>query len=316
MGILLSEISLQRGSFQLTVRIPFLISSVDSTETDEIAAISTGGGISDINPKIGELKVLSTGKTSLNLQARVNFTNPTEYTAHVPYFNIHILNNGSIIGDATARNIDVIRGNNTDILVEATWDPTRFGGEKAQQIARELLSQYVSGFNTTLTFKTHRDSVPQQPKLGKALSKFEVELPTPKLSAPGTGGEKDGDNKPHFIDDATFYLLSSTASFTLISPLQYSTIYIESIDATAFYNHTDPVGKINYDLPFKVPPGFSQSPRLPVDWSIDSVGYEELQKALGGTLKLDAEGTVGIRLGQWSDTIWYKGSGIGAHVRF
>jgi len=120
----------------------------------------------------------------------------------------------------------------------------------------------------------------------------------------------------HFIDDATFHLFSSTAQFTLLSPLRYSTLYIENINATAFYNHTEPVGYILYDLPFKVTPGASQSPKLPVKWSLDSVGYEKLKDALGGTLKCDAVGTVGVRLGQWSETVWYAGSGIGANIRF
>ncbi|KAE9377752.1 hypothetical protein N431DRAFT_398774 [Stipitochalara longipes BDJ] len=284
-----------------------------------VKPISPGGGFSNLKPRIGELKVLSTSKTSINLQAHVNFTNPTEYTAHIPFVNIHILNNGSIIGDATLQNVDVIQGNNTDILVQATWDPTTFGGEEGAKIGRELLSQYISGFNTTLTFQTHEGSIPNQPGLGKALSKFAIEIPAPKLSGPSTGDDgqddDDGDSKPHFITNAVFHLFSSTAVFTLLSPLQYSTIYIDNINATAFYNHTEPVGHIDYDLPFKVPPGLSQSPKLPVDWSIDSIGYEKLQKAIGGELKLDAQGTVVVRLGQWSEEVWYVGSGIGASVR-
>jgi hypothetical protein len=271
-------------------------------------------------PKVGELRVLSSTKTALNLEALVNFTNPTEYTAHVPLLSIHILSNGSVIGEGTVKNISVTTGNNTNVRVQATWDPTTLGGKKGARIGRELLSQYISGFNTTLTFRTHKDSILNHPEIGNALSKFPITIPTPRLSAPSTGdgdddGE-DGDHKPHFIDDATFHLFSSTATFTLISPLQYSTIYIEHINATAFYNHTESVGQILYDLPFKVPPGSSQSPKLPVDWSLDSVGYDALRKALGGTLKLDAKGVVSVRLGQWTETIWYAGSGIGASVRF
>jgi len=209
----------------------------------------------------------------------------------------------------------VSTGNNTNILVEATWNPRGFGGDKAAKVGRELLSQYISGFNTTLTFRAHEHSFAHQPKLGKGLSNFPIEIPTPRISTPPTDDNEDEDGRPHFIDDATFHVFSSTAQFTLISPLQYSTIYIEDINATAFYNHTEPVGHINYDLPFKVPPGSSVSPKLPVDWSFDSVGYEALKNAIGGTLKLDAIGTVVIRLGQWSETVWYAGSGIGASVR-
>lgn len=267
----------------------------------------------DLNLAVGELKVQSTGKTALNLEARLNFTNPTEYAAVVPYFNIHILNNGSIIGDATVRNVNVVPGNNTNILVEATWDPPKFGGKKAAHIGREFLSQYISGFNTTLTFQMHERSIPFQPALGKALSKYTITLPTPRLSTPGGNNDED-ENKPHFLDDATFHLLSSTAQFTLLSPLRQNTIYIETINATAFYNHTEAVGRIEYDLPFIVPPGISQSPKLPVDWSVGSVGYESLKKALGGTLKLDAKGTIGVRLGEWREEVWYIGSGIGATV--
>lgn len=70
-----------------------------------------------------------------------------------------------------------------------------------------------------------------------------------------------------------------------------------------------------YDLPFKVPPGASTTPRLPVDWTIDGVGFEAVKKALGGTLKLDAMAYVGIRVGKWEDRIWFRGRGLGARVR-
>jgi hypothetical protein len=279
------------------------------------------GVLSNLKPHVGDLKIYDTGKTSISFQAKVNFTNPTEYTAQVPYANVHILNNGSILGHATVKDTNIMRGNNSNVLVEALWDPYTLGGKKAKVIGRNLLSQYISGWNTTITFVTHRDSIPSQPEIGEALSKFKIEIPTPRLSTPrdgdGNGGDGDDDNTgPHFIRDATFHLFSSTATFTLVSPLEHSDIYIENVNATAYYNHTEPVGMILYDLPFKVPPGISQTPKLPVDWSLDSVGYEKLRKALGGELKLDAKGTVKIRLGNFREEVWYIGQGIGAKVTF
>ena len=59
----------------------------------------------------------------------------------------------------------------------------------------------------------------------------------------------------------------------------------------------------------------STTPHLPVDWTLDGVGFEAVKKALGGDLKLDAEAVIGIRVGLWQEKIWFKGKGVGAKVR-
>jgi len=110
------------------------------------------------------------------------------------------------------------------------------------------------------------------------------------------------------------HLFSSTAEFTLLSPLSQTIIYMTDINATAFY-HEDQVGTILYELPFAVPPGESVSPRLPVEWELGGVGYDAVRKALGGELKLQAEALVGVRIGEWRERLWYRGKGIGAKVR-
>lgn len=246
----------------------------------------------------------------MHMQALVNITNPTPYTAVIPYFNIHILNNGHVLGEAIARNVNFGLGENVNIPVDAVWDPLRFGGHKAQDVGRRLLSEYVSGENTTLTAMTHRGTVPSIPLIGEALSKINITMPTPRIKIPG----EDEDSEQHFIKDATFHIFSSSATFTLLSPLQYNTIYIEQINATAYYNHTEPIGQIIYEDPLAVPPGRSETPRLPVKWSVGSVGYGKLKEALGGSLKLDAVADVTIRMGNWIEEIHYIGRGIGAKV--
>lgn len=199
-------------------------------------------------------------------------------------------------------------------------------------MGRELLSQYISGWNTTLSFRTHEGTFPSQPGLGRALAQFEIEVPTPRLSVPkppasppedpGRRPPDDGDEEEqgtHFIRDATMHLLSSTATFTLLSPLRHSTIFIEDLNATALYKGDD-VGRILYDLPFAVPPVDDEgngitSPRLPVEWSLGSAGYDAIKEALGGTLKLAAEAEVGVRLGKFRERVWFVGRSIGAKIR-
>jgi len=279
------------------------------------------GEIGSMNLKMGNLSIVETSPTSITLHVHVNFTNPTNYSATVPYFDIDILVNGTHLGHAMARDVEVRPGNNTNVVVSAVWDPYSNGGAKGKQVGAELLSQYVSGFNTSITLQAHDGTIPAQPALGKLLSHFPITLPAPRLSTPkepssGKPHEPSNpsDERSHFIHDATMHLITSTAIFTLASPLSATTMYITSLNATAFYDG-QPSGKILYDLPFAVPPGLSESPRLPVAWSLGSVGYGAIRKALGGTLKLSAFAVVGVRIGEWRESIWFQGGQIGANVR-
>ncbi|CAH0021977.1 unnamed protein product [Clonostachys rhizophaga] len=268
-----------------------------------------------LEPQVDDLRILNTSSTGVYMQASVNFSNPTPYTASIPYFSARILNNGKVIGEAVAKDISLKLGNNTGNIIHATWDPLSFGGPESHENARRLLSDYLSGENTTLEVATHKDSFPGLPELGIAFSKLNFTVPTPRLKLPGDDDEdEDGASHLGFIREATFHLFSSTASFTLASPLHANTVHLEHINATAFYNHTEPVGQIINDKPFPIPPGLSQTPRLPVNWSPDSIGYDKLRDVVGGQLKLDAIAYVTLRIGNWVEEVRYVGHGLGAKV--
>ncbi|KAI5466882.1 hypothetical protein BGZ63DRAFT_346794 [Mariannaea sp. PMI_226] len=269
-----------------------------------------GNVFAELNPQVGQIEILNTSETGVRIHARINITNPTSYTATVPYFNIHILHNGETLGEAVATGVDFGLGNNTNIIVQSTWDPVRFGGQSAHEVGRKLLSAYVSGENTTLTAKTHHNSIPSIPLLGEALSAINFTIPTPRVTLPG----EDEDINQRFIASATFHIFSSSATFELVSPLLFNTLHIVDVNATAYYNHTEPVGQIIDHREFPVPPGRSETPRLPVQWSPDHVGYDKLKRALGGKLKLDAIADVTLRLGNWIETVHYTGKGIGAKI--
>lgn len=120
-------------------------------------AIGHGNGdgnskLGSLSPKVGNLSILETSKTSITLGASVNLTNPTKYSATVPYFNINILVNDTVLGQATATDVVISPGNNTNIPVTAVWDPFTNGGEEGKDIGREMLSQYISGLSTLIYF--------------------------------------------------------------------------------------------------------------------------------------------------------------------
>lgn len=90
---------------------------------------------------------------------------------------------------------------------------------------------------------------------------------------------------------------------------------ITSIDATAFYEEKEPIGRITSRDPFIVPPGVSTTPRLPVNLNMGGVGYDALRKALGQSLEMDAFAKVGVQIGNYMDVVSYHGKGIAAKVR-
>lgn len=117
---------------------------------------------------VGDLEILDTTEEKLIFAMMINLTNPTEYSAKVPYVNISVSSNGTDLGFATAEKVSVSPGMNSVRVVSS------LGG-------RDFISRYLSGENTTLTLRTHAETIPSIPRLGKALSGIHVEIPTPKV---------------------------------------------------------------------------------------------------------------------------------------
>ena len=74
-------------------------------------------------------------------------------------------------------------------------------------LVQRSLSLTTAGYNTTLTLRTHKGTIPSIPQFGAALSGFSADLPTPKLKPPmdpdHPDDPPDDDEGPHFIADAT-----------------------------------------------------------------------------------------------------------------
>lgn len=61
--------------------------------------------------------------------------------------------------------------------------------------------------NTTVTIQSHEGTIPALPELGRAFSVFQLDLRVPRLHSPSApdddNEDPDGDDRPHFIKDAT-----------------------------------------------------------------------------------------------------------------
>lgn len=54
------------------------------------------------------------------------------------------MNNGTVLGHATVKDMVVVPGQNDNLEVEAVWDPS-VGGKLAMEAGRNFISEYISG---------------------------------------------------------------------------------------------------------------------------------------------------------------------------
>ncbi|KAE8390651.1 hypothetical protein BDV23DRAFT_155021 [Aspergillus alliaceus] len=273
-----------------------------------------GGSLDQLSPRVESIELGPTTESSLVMKARINVTNPSAYSASVPFIDFILVYNETKVAHVTARDLIIVPGVNSGIQADLEWNPRELNGQVGVTAGQEMLSRYVSGYNTSVTIRSHEGTIPAIPNLGQALSKLGFEVQIPRLPVPGDPDDEDG--KPRFIQDTTLHLFSSTAEFTLSSPFANTTMLITSVEANAFYQNDKKVGSINYYVPFSVPPGLSTTPRLPVELKMHGIGYDALKRALGGSLKLDAVAKVGVKIERYRTTLTYYGHGITARVKF
>lgn len=94
-----------------------------------------------------------------------------------------------------------------------------------------------------------------------------------------------------------------------------TTIHVTSVDATAFYKQTEEIGAIHHQDPFEVPPGISQTPRLPVDLNLGGIGYSAVKRALGDSLNISAIAEIGVLVENYRESILYRADSISANIR-
>lgn len=117
-----------------------------------LSDLPNGGDLKKVEPKIGSLRILDTSSSSMTMEFLANITNPTNYSATVPYVNINVSNNGTVLAQAIASNLEFAPGPNDNIPIEVQWDPSRFGGEEGAHNARELISRYLSSMRQLLYY--------------------------------------------------------------------------------------------------------------------------------------------------------------------
>lgn len=119
----------------------------------KLGAAILGGGFDSFTPTVRSLTITNSTANSLTLEATVDVDNPTEYSAVVPFVDVNILVNNTLLGHVRASNLELHHGVNQNLTALADWSPK--SGKRGRAIGRELLSQWISGMFQMMTFDNH-----------------------------------------------------------------------------------------------------------------------------------------------------------------
>lgn len=95
-------------------------------------------------PSIDELVIAETTWQTITFQVTLSIANPTPWGFMVPYMNVNIIHENIVLGNVSSTDLHILPGNNT-IDVRVVWDPRAHGGDEAETIGAQLLSEYISG---------------------------------------------------------------------------------------------------------------------------------------------------------------------------
>lgn len=141
-------------------------------------------------PKVGDVVVESSTEQSINIRVGISVKNPTPWEVIFPYSNVRVSHDGTFLGNGTVKNLHLKKGvNNFTVLV--AWDPHGTSGKEGEKVGSEVMGEYISGYNTTLSLSTHEKSFPTMPSLGRLMSDILLTLPMPPLIRHGENLDSD-----------------------------------------------------------------------------------------------------------------------------
>lgn len=112
-----------------------------------------------IDPRIVSLRVDEATENLLGVSTVVNFTNPTQYSANIPFMDVLMLYNSTPVAHAVVRNFSLVQGHNYNTAIEISWNPFDIGGPGGPEAGRSLASSYISGMYREPDLSIYRPNI-------------------------------------------------------------------------------------------------------------------------------------------------------------
>ncbi|ODV93678.1 hypothetical protein PACTADRAFT_51445, partial [Pachysolen tannophilus NRRL Y-2460] len=271
-----------------------------------------GGLLNNLNTNITDILLLDSSEKELKLFMDLIIENPLDISLDLHENSIELIfeHNGFTLGYVSTRDLPkILPKSSFNMSALLTFDPTSFNpNNHANAITslENLLSSYLSGNETRLSFSGHEESIPSFEKLSKVLESLSLDFELPAYSI-GPSSENKG-----FLISSTMHIMTSEIVFTVFNPVSNAEVVIEILKAQATFEGTT-LGYLEKQEILYVPPGIYTTPRLPITYS-DGIGADILRRALNGDLKVDGSAVFNFRLDNFELELMYSGHGLSTNI--
>ncbi|KAJ2710718.1 hypothetical protein H4R19_003612 [Coemansia spiralis] len=288
-----------------------------------LSALAAGAGTDSAPVEVSTTRVhiVNTAPDLVALKIDLAVSNPFSYGAFLTDLALMVKYNGLHIATVGTTQLSLLQG-----VSNATAN-VAFHNHPADPRQQEFFMAASSGRSITIEVAGFPNCTSILP-LEASLREFSQEV-TIDLSDRGGSGVFVG-NFPRVVREVVFRIFSMTAEATVVNPVSGADIWLQSIDAVAYYRGHIPLGTLQYDFTAPDPrqhgPPLSglllpygravTTPQLPIVANKTSIGWDVVRRAIGGTLDVDVLTNTRVRIGQAQLNVTTMGKNAPIKVRF
>ncbi|KAJ2800807.1 hypothetical protein H4R20_003922 [Coemansia guatemalensis] len=255
---------------------------------------------------ITRIHIVDTSPELIKLELGLDVDNPFSYGASIADLALMIKFSGLHVATVGVKTLNLSQGPNK-LAVDVD-----FHNHPDDPRQQALFLDASSGRSMTIELAGFPGCTSIRP-LEAALRSFsqQITVDTSKLGSSGNDHGKVVGTFPQVLEEVVFHLFAMSAEATVINPVSGADIWLQAIEAVGYYDGEIPLGTLEYDfmrgqprqrsgrsngllLPYNQA---TTTPRLPIKANETSIGWDVLQRAIGGTLDVDVFTNIQVLVG-------------------
>ncbi|KAJ1730535.1 hypothetical protein LPJ61_002959 [Coemansia biformis] len=274
---------------------------------------------------VTRLHIVDTTPDLVAIDVGLAVSYPFSYGAFITDLALMVRYKGLHIATVGVARLSLSRGvNNATVNID-------FSNHPADPRQREFFLEASAGRNITIEVAGFPNCTSILP-LEASLRHFSQEV-TVDMSKLGRASGSPGAvvvSLPQAVREIVFHVFSMSTEATIVNPVSGAGIWLQAIDAVAYYKGDIPLGTLQYDFtaagPSRHTPRSSglllpyehaaTTPRIPIVANETSIGWDIVQRAIGGTLDVDVFTNVQVRIGNAQLNVTTVGRSAPMKIRF